>query len=162
MTDTLKIKIRGWQPQHVAELLELVAVTRSRIASGADGPSDDGSWRDAVSTGWTLAHVKLLRGHLADRHKTVQLQAFDLAIKNGGSVSREQVFTIGAYAPERKLNNWTAPINNFADVLVEKHGLPEDAEWPIETDYEPGSGFKPARGFLVAPEIVKLVREAKQ
>ena len=101
----------------------------------------------------------MLRKHLSDRGKIVQLTAFDRAVDNGGFVSRDEVYKIGEYAPDRKLNNWTAPINGYTDVLSDKHGLPEDAATPISTKYGPGQGFRPAIGFRVALELVKLVRE---
>lgn len=156
MSDTLTLDLEGLLPHQVVSLLEQARDFRAQNTTTAD--VDDESWRDAESTGWTKKHVELLRANLKTRNKTVQLEAFDLAVKNGGFVSRDQVYAIGGYAPTRKLNNWTAPFSNFSDVLVEEHGLPEDAAWPIETDYGPGTGFRPAIGFAVAPEIVKLLR----
>lgn len=157
MPDEMKLDLTDLQPDQVANLLEQVREYREKNAV-EDRIEDDGSWRHAVSTGWTKQHVDLLRDNLKARGKTVQLEAFDTAVKNGGFVSREQVYAIGGYAPSRKLNNWTAPINNYSEVLVEKHGLAADADWPIETEYGEGTGYRPAIGFSVAPEIVKLLR----
>ena len=157
MPDEIKLDLTDLKPGQVAGLLEQARAYREENAV-EDRIEDDGSWRDAVSTGWTKEHVDLLRENLRSRGKTVQLEAFDVAVKNGGFVSRDQVYAIGGYAPGRKLNNWTAPINNYSEVLAEKHGLPADADWPIETEYGEGSGYRPAIGFSVAPEIVKLLR----
>ena len=75
-----------------------------------------------------------------------------------GQYEREEVYAIGGYAPTRKLNNWTLPFSNFCDVLVQEHGLPDSAAWPVVTEYGEGAGYRPAIGFSVAPEIVKLMR----
>lgn len=155
MPDTITLDLEGLLPSQILSLLEQARAYR---ALNVQGEQDDESWRDAESTGWTKKHVDLLRENLKTRGKSVQLEAFDLAVKSGGFVSREQVYVIGGYAPTRKLNNWTAPFSNFAEVLVEEHGLAEDAAWPVETEYGDGTGFRPAIGFSVAPEIVKLLR----
>ncbi len=157
MADELKLNLTDLQPGQVADLLEQVREYREKNAID-ERSEDDGSWREAESTGWTREHVELLRDHLKQRGKTVQLDAFDAAVRNGGFVSRDEVYRLGGYQPSRKLNNWTAPINNFSETLVQTHGLPEDAAWPIVTEYGEGSGYRPAIGFSVAPEIVKLLR----
>lgn len=157
MPDEIKLDLTDLLPGQVADLLERAREHREKNAVD-EHSEDDGSWRDAISTGWTREHVDLLRENLKQRGKTVQLDAFDAAVKNGGFVSRDEVYRIGGYLPSRKLNNWTAPINNFSESLVATHGLPDDAAWPIETEYGEGSGYRPAIGFTVAPEIVKLLR----
>jgi len=81
-------------------------------------------------------HLDLLTAHLKERGKKVQLAAIERAIENGGFVSREEVYELGGYEPTRRLNNWTAPINNYSEVLVREHDLPDDADWPIETQYD--------------------------
>lgn len=160
MSDTITVDVDGLSAIQVGEIVETVRRLREQNAV-TEHEQDDETWRDAPSTGWTLEHVEELRANLKARGKTVQLEAFDLAIKNGGFVSREQVYAIGGYAPTRKLNNWTAPINNFSETLVETSGLPQKADYPIETAYGEGTGYRPAIGFTVAPEIVKLVRESE-
>jgi len=161
MKDSMKIDVTQLEPDQVSDVLARVRHYRSINQAAADGGNvrvDDESWQQAAFTGWTTEHVNLLRAHLNSRGKPVQLEAFDLAVKNGGFVSREEVYALGSYAPTRKLNNWTAPVNNYFQELVAHHGLPEDADLPIETEYGPGTGYRPAIGFSVAPEIVKLVR----
>jgi hypothetical protein len=58
----------------------------------------------------------------------------------------------------RKLNNWTAPFKSIVAALVANPDLPDDADSPIEPEYGPGTGCRPALGFNVAPEIVRLMR----
>lgn len=157
MNDSLTIDISGLTPDQVMQVLTSLQTIRNGNSSRQD--EVDESWRTAVSTGWTHAHLDTLREKLSARGKNTQLAAFDAAIKNGGFISRNDVFTIGEYAQDRKLNNWTAPFRNIATELVDEHGLPEGASLPMWADYIQGSGYRQTRGFLVAPEIVRLVNE---
>lgn len=156
MRDTLTVDVSGFRAEYVADVLALVQ--RYRSQSTANTAADDESWRTAKSTGWTKQHLELLRAHLKSRGKTVQLAAVNRAVENGGFVSREEIYSLGGYSPTRKLNNWSVPINNFSEVLVERYGLPAEADWPIETEYGEGTGYRPAIGFNVAPELVRLAR----
>ncbi|MGV9860968.1 hypothetical protein ACWDTD_20285 [Gordonia sp. NPDC003425] len=161
MSDSLTLDVADLTPEQVADILRFVASLRE--AEIDEREVDDGSWRDAVSTGWTLDHVTLLREHLEERGKDVQLAAFDLAIKQGGFVSRASVYRLGGYDDSRRLNNWTAPFVVAADWLEDEHGLPHDTDYPVSTFYDPGvKGFQRALGFEVLPEIVKLVREDQE
>ncbi len=156
MSDSLTLDLAGLTSTQVGELVALTRRYREDAARPVE-PADE-SWREATSTGWTKEHLDLLKANLRQRGKTVQLAALNRAIDNGGFISRDEVYELGGYERTRRLNNWTAPINNFCGVLAEKHGLPEDSDWPIETEYGPGTGFRPAVGFTVAPELVKLAR----
>ncbi|ACY24018.1 hypothetical protein Gbro_4905 (plasmid) [Gordonia bronchialis DSM 43247] len=160
MSDSLTLDVGDLTPEQVADILRFVASLRE--AEIDEREVDDGSWRDAVSTGWTLAHVTLLREHLEERGKDVQLAAFDLAIKQGGFVSRASVYRLGDYDDSRRLNNWTAPFVVAADWLEDEHGL-TSPEYPVWAVYDPDmKGFQRALGFEVLPEIVKLVREDQE
>ncbi len=158
MTDTLALDIEGLTPDQVARLVELTRNMREDNTL-EEINLDDESWRDAPSTGWTLEHVESLRAALFNRGKPTQLAAFDTAIENGGYVSRAEVYELGNYDPDRKLNNWTAPFKAIVADLVANHDLPEDADLPMEPEYGQGTGYRPALGFNVAPEIVRLKRE---
>ncbi|UOG23806.1 hypothetical protein MTX80_23085 (plasmid) [Gordonia amicalis] len=161
MSTSLTLDVGDLTPEQVAEIVRFVAALRESEID--EHEVDDGSWRDAESTGWTLEHVRLLRQHLEERGKNVQLAAFDLAIKQGGFVSRASVYRLGGYDDSRRLNNWTAPFVVAADWLEDEHGLPHDTSYPVSTYYDPEvKGFQRALGFEVLPEIVKLVRENEE
>lgn len=159
MTDSLTLDIRDLTPAQVAQLLETIRSMRKVAGPAEHGPEDE-SWRDAPSTGWTLDLVLVLRENLRRRGNVVQLEAFNQAIRNGGEVSREEIFRIGGYDPKRQLKNWTKPLRTVTSNLIERGSLPEYAEFPMEADYTEGSGYRQARLFRVTPEIVKLVKEA--
>lgn len=160
MTDTLTLNIEDLNPDQVAQVLAYVRAMRTRTPSMAEFVPDESYWRDAPSTGWTREHVEVLRRALAARGKDVQLAAFDAAIENGGFMSRADLYVLGGYEPTRKLNNWTTPFRNIKTELIAEAGLPEDAEHSMEFDYPRAPGYVAARGLVVAPEIVRLVRTA--
>ena len=159
MTDSLNLDINDLAPAQVAQLLETIRSMRAAAGPTERGPENE-SWRDAVSTGWTLDLVLALRESLRRRGNDVQLEAFNQAIRNGGEISREEIFRIGGYEPKRQLKNWTKPLRTITSELLERGSLPEDAAFPMEADYTEGSGYRQAHLFRVAPEIVKLVKEA--
>lgn len=159
MADTLNLDISDLTPEEVGRVLALVRSMRDESVPHAES-TDDSSWAEAVSTGWTLDLVLVLREMLRRRGNDVQLEAFNQAIRNGGEISREEIFRIGNYEPKRQLKNWTKPLRTITSELVERGSLPEDAKFPMEADYTEGSGYRQAHLFRVAPEIVKLVKEA--
>lgn len=159
MPDSLNLDISDFAPAQVAQLLETIRSIRSG-AGPTEGAPENESWRDAVSSGWTLDLVLVLRESLRRRGNDVQLEAFNQAIRNGGEITREEIFRIGNYEPKRQLKNWTKPLRTITSELIERGSLPEDAEFPMEADYTEGSGYRQAHVFRVTPEIVKLVKEA--
>lgn len=159
MADALNLDISDLTPEEVGRVLALVRSMRDEAGPSAES-YDDSSWADAVSTGWTLDLILLLREMLRRRGNDVQLEAFNRAIRNGGEISREEIFRIGGYEPNRQLKNWTKPLRTITAELVERGSLPKDAEFPMEADYAEGSGYRQAHLFRVAPEIVKLAKEA--
>lgn len=152
--DNITLDLAGLEPEQVTELLYFVRQLRAKT----EPAGDEESWRNAPSTGWERRHLDLLREHLGSRGASVQLAVLDRGIANGGWVSRQEVYQLGGYSEKRRLNHWTNPILKFVDVLVSDHGLPADADDPIVTEYGPGTGFRPATGFWVAFEIVRLGR----
>jgi len=156
--DNLKIDLVGITPEGVAEVLTLVHRLREDGTNAMPEDTGEELWRTAASSGWTSEHLEGMRAALLKGKKTVQLAALDRAIANGGYITRAEVYEIGGYPADRKLNNWTSPFDSVVHELVSSHGLPEDAESPIVPDYGTGSGWRRAHGFEVAPELVKLAR----
>lgn len=159
MPDALTLDISGLTPEHVAELLTHVRSMREEQVPSTESFADT-SWVNAVSTGWTLNLVFLVRENLRRRGNDVQLEAFNQAISNGGLISRDEIFRIGGYEPDRQLKNWTKPLRTITADLIERDSLPKDAEFPMEAAYTEGTGYRQAHAFRVAPEIVRLVKEA--
>lgn len=157
--NSVTLDVTNWPSASVAALMEYAHQLGVEAAGSVE---DDESWRSAAYEGWTLKHVTLLREYLQERGDTARLECFDVAIRQGGWVSREQVYRISGYEPDRRLNGWTRPFDTAANLLEDGYDLPEDAPWPVWADYPEGSGFHQARGFYVHPGIVRLVREHEE
>jgi hypothetical protein len=104
--------------------------------------------------------VAWLRRALRERGAEAQLKAFERAIDNGGFVSRAEVYALAGYPATRQLKGWTSPIVAAQEEVVLHGSLSDDAAPAMVTNYGVGTGYRPAKGFDVAPEIVKLVRES--
>lgn len=155
MTHQLVLDISQFSSSQVAQILTLVEGLEA-------APSEDSvpavDLENIESTGWTLAHIEYLRTRLEERGNTTQLAVFDKAIQNGGYVNRAEVYAIGNYDPERKLKRWTMPFQLITDELIAEHGLPEAANFAIDAYYGPSKSYIPLKGYIVAPEIVELMR----
>ena len=154
MPDTITLDLTGIRPEAVPQFL--VLAEQLRLESAAPVAAED----DVESTGWTYDLVQTLRADLKDRGHTVQLDAFNAAIYDGGYVSRAKVYELGNYASSRRLTRWTVPVKKSQDWIVQQ-GLPHDAESAIEPVYGPGTGYRQALGFKVPAEIVQLVWDAE-
>lgn len=159
----LQLDVTEFTPEQLAQLKAFVDSLRLDADSESkeiyETEDDPQLWREADLDGWTLEHVDYLRKRLQEKGKDVQLAAFDLAIRNGGFVSRESVYRLGDYGPDRRLNNWIAPFNSIYEELVEDRGL-ESETLPVAAVYDRAvSGYQRARGYRVFQGIVRLVRE---
>ncbi|WP_310952167.1 hypothetical protein [Gordonia westfalica] len=157
-----------FSPEQVAEVLRFVASLRESEHGDEeyivveDEVDREELWRDADPEGWTLEHVDLLRERLRERGNDVQLAAFDLAIKQGGFVSRASVFRVGGYGSSRRLNNWIGPFNKVFGELVKDHGLDSNV-LPVGAVYDPEpTGYQRVLGYRVHAGIVRLVREREE
>ena len=121
---------------------------------------DDGQWRDAPSTGWTKELAQLLLEYLEQGGYRVQADGMRQGVANGGFLPRVQIYEIGGYPQERRLNHWSTPFGTVMRTLVERHGLPTDAAEAMTTRYDESiSGYQRTLGYEVAPEIVRVMRQ---
>ena len=67
----------------------------------------------------------------------VQRAAIISAIKNGGFVSRDEVYTIGGFSPSRTLRGFTRPARRVMQGMQDDGALSDNAEEPLETIYDP-------------------------
>ncbi|WP_460689949.1 hypothetical protein [Nesterenkonia suensis] len=158
MNDSLTIDLAGLTTAQVGQIVETVRGMRSSTSAHELEPELP-DWHTAESTGWTIEHVEYLRGELAARGKRVQLAAFEAALENDGYISRGDLYALAGYGPDRKLNKWTSPFRSITAELVDERGLPEGAALPMEAGYTDAPSYQQTHGFVVAPEIVKLVHE---
>ncbi|MFL6239308.1 MAG: PIN-like domain-containing protein [Actinomycetes bacterium] len=147
---------------------ELLARARTALSvhvkdeSVQDVERADRSWSRPTdeleaSTGWTPAALEELLYRLA-RQAPVQGEALRVALAQDGFVSREDVYRIGEYGPERQLKGFTRPINRLVQQLRDEGHLAHDAEDVLQPVYEHQShGFGWVDGFRVPAQIVELV-----
>lgn len=155
MSNQLVLDISQFNPSQVAQILTFVKELETALIEDTLPMVD---LENVESTGWTVAHIEYLRTQLEERGNTTQLAVFDRAIQNGGYVKRAEVYAIGNYDAERQLKRWTMPFQLITDELIAEHGLPETASLAINVDYGAGKSYRPLKGYIVAPEIVQVMR----
>jgi len=86
----------------------------------------------------------------------VQARAIRTALANGGMVSRDEIYAIGSYDPERMLRGWTRPANRIVAGMRKEGVIPSTAVDLLEPVYDHGVQ---ADGFRVRPELASLLGE---
>lgn len=105
-------------------------------------------------TGWTARELKSLLLRLVTI-APVQEATIRLAGQQGGYVSREDVYRLGEYEPDRQLKGFTRPVNRLVQDLRDSGELPDDAADALSPVYETVSyGFGRVDGFRIPEEIV--------
>jgi hypothetical protein len=114
---------------------------------------------DTNETGWTARELNSLLRRLVTI-APVQEATIRLAGQQGGYVSREDVYRLGEYEPDRQLKGFTRPVNRLVQELRNSGELPDDAADALSPVYETMSyGFGRVDGFRVPEEIVGLLQE---
>lgn len=86
---------------------------------------------------------------------TVLLAALNSA---EGWVSRDDVYTLMGYLPNRSLRGFTKPYNRVRDVLVMQNRLPEQLPAPLVAEYPPRGGW--TLGFRLDQGLARALRSA--
>jgi hypothetical protein len=109
---------------------------------------------DAEYTGWSVAAVAALMEEL-DGYGYVQADLLREAARNGGLLSRDDVYRVADFSSNRSLRGLTRPPRRITGVLIRNKMLPQDAAYPLQTRYE--SGVR-ATHFVVPPDVVDALR----
>ena len=110
-------------------------------------------------TGWTAHELNSLLRRLVTI-APVQEATIRLAGQQGGYVSREDVYRLGEYEPDRQLKGFTRPVNRLVQDLRNTGELPDEAADALSPVYEKMSyGFGRVDGFRIPEEIVCLLQE---
>ncbi|SDH40806.1 hypothetical protein SAMN05216553_12127 [Lentzea fradiae] len=108
--------------------------------------------------GWTVEGLGLLLVRL-NSEAMVQADVLRVAVKQSGFVSREQVYEIAGYSPERSLRGFTRPINRLSQ-FVKSMDMAEvdavDVLWAVYNEDSPEIGW--AAGFRVHREVLPLLK----
>jgi len=122
-----------------------------RAALGSDSGAESGS-------GWTAQSLLLFLAHLLPI-APVQEATIRRAIELGGFVSREEVYRIGEYDPDRQLRGFSRPVNRLAQRFRDDGTVPSDASDVLQPVYDTMSrGLGWVDGFRVPEEIVRLMK----
>jgi hypothetical protein len=112
---------------------------------------------DESKLGWTKATLERLLRRLSVV-APVQEATIRLAADQGGYISREQVYDLGDYDPQRQLKGFTRPVNRLVQELRDSGELAEqtpDLLTPVYDQMKHGFGW--VDGFRVPQEVVGLI-----
>lgn len=141
--------VTGWSQGRINRLMDAI--------NSLEGDFEIAPVEAVQVTGWTKGLVEKALELLAGSRAKVQIQVVKFAIKHGGAVSREDVYTLGAYGESRSLKGFTRPTNRATQALRDSGDLPEDAEDLLEPIYDMSvRGYQRAKGFRIPLEIVQL------
>lgn len=110
--------------------------------------------------GWTTENVSRLLERLTTEG-SVQAAVIRMAIANGGFVSRDQVYEIGSYGPDRTLRGFTRPPRRVMQSLQDEGVLADGVDEPMETVYDPKQSYVVAAGFRVPREFLAIEGDPK-
>lgn len=97
---------------------------------------------------WTPEQVKLVLDELGEYYPA-QYEAVLRAVRNGGFVSRSDVYEIGGYERGRTLRGFTRPVNRIAQAVFDPEGAAEDPIEVFTSQYDPTFSWVQASGFDV-------------
>lgn len=138
-------------PDLLARAAALEIEVDEQSLADADRPADDA----APTEPWTSAALAELLARL-DADWPVQAKAIRVAARRSGRVTREQVYELGGYDPDRTLRSFTRPpLRLTADLQAE--GIVSDHVLPILVARYP-DGVR-ASHFSVPPEIPAVYAE---
>jgi hypothetical protein len=105
--------------------------------------------------GWSAEALTELLDRL-DTESPVRAMAIRQAAKQGGRISRESVYELGGYEPERQLKGFTRPIRRIVEEFRDRGIIPEEAVGVLETEYD-HENFGWASGFVLSDELIPLL-----
>lgn len=95
---------------------------------------------------WTPEQVRLVLDELVEYYPA-QCEAVLRAVRNGGFVTRTDVYEIGGYEPGRTLRGFTRPVNRIAQAVFDPEGAAEDPIEVFTSRYDPTYSWVQASGF---------------
>ena len=142
---------------HAQEALELhiEEETVSKIQR-----AEETSSTSADRPGWTKTTVDSLLSRLKVE-APVQYDAIVAAIESGGFVTRERVYELGGYDPDRTLRGFTRPARRIMQDLQDNALLSSDVQEPLQTVYDPEYSYVIASGFRVPDEFCHITSAAE-
>jgi hypothetical protein len=110
------------------------------------------------TTAWNLDGTNVALARLRTEGWHAQATAIETACKQGGTITREEVYGVAGYEPERSLRGFTRPVRRVCQELRDQGLVPADAADLLSAVYDEGiSGYQRAGAFCVPDEIVALL-----
>jgi hypothetical protein len=109
--------------------------------------------QDSSTGGWSVAAISALLKQLHSE-APVQAAAIRQAARQGGFVSRDQVYELGGYSEERSLRGFTRPVNRIIQEFRSIGIVDDGAVDVLVTRYE---GGVLATGFVVHDSLIPLL-----
>lgn len=164
----ITIDIDSWSPEQVADLVRLTQGNQAQaelesldLDPERDVVPDEQEWEEAPDTGWTPDSLDALDKQLVRNGRQIHANVLRRAMERGGYIARSEVYHVAGYRQTRKLNGFTTPLNTARDHLIGQDVLPVGASNPLEPEYGEGTGFRPALGFNVSPEIMRAYTQGQ-
>ena len=123
-----------------------------------DAPAGDAGFYAATApTHWNAVGIDMLLKRLG-RGAPVQQAVLRRAALNGGYISRQEVYEIGEYEPERQLKGFTRPVNRIVEEMRTAGIISTDAEDVLVPVYDAGDyGFGWVDGYRVPSTVAALI-----
>ncbi|MFD2025767.1 hypothetical protein [Promicromonospora aerolata] len=102
---------------------------------------------------WSEPTVRELIRRLNGRNPAVE-KVFRYAAQHGGSISREEVYDVAGFAPDRRLIGLARPLNRIREELILEGSLYDGAAVPFRAHYEQGI----AVSYEVSEDIRAVLR----
>lgn len=145
----LDIDVTDLTDEARVDFTEEVAHLLQKYRSQAD---TEGAEQDSL--GWDCDTLEQALTLLERDGGWVQAKVIRRALENGGYASRDEVYELGEYEPNRMLRGFTRPVNRIVARMKESGQIPEGAANLLEPVYD--SGVQ-AGGFRVPRELVDLL-----
>jgi hypothetical protein len=110
---------------------------------------------ESLYGGWTADGVAELLRRLG-RQAPKQAAVIRLAVRNGGSVSRAEVYRVAGFSRDRSLRGFTRPVNRITDQLIMEGLIATEASSILYPYY--GTGVL-ALSFLVPDAVLPLFND---
>lgn len=142
---TLTVDVSDLTPEQCQRLTEEV----ERVVQRVMHPEDE-----EVIGGWTTTTLEEALNRLRRGQADVQARVIREALKHDGYLTRDSVFRIGKYDPNRMLRGFTRPTNRVVKEMKDSGVIPQDAVNLLSPSYQ-DSGT--ADGFRVPHALASLL-----
>ena len=153
MTTALVVELDDLEEAEITELRSVVTKTLASFRTVQADPS--------AVLGWTVSTAAELHRRLIAKNRPVQAKTIAAQAQAGGECSRDEVYRIGEYEPERSLSGFTKPVAGVMRQMIAEGLLPVDAVNPMQPIYDPANpSFQKAQGFRMPTELAPVFAEA--